>query len=275
MGEFKPQSISFSAVNILFSITATLGNSLILATLHKESSLHPPSKLLYRCLATTDLLVVLVTQPVAATYWMSLVHEHWIRYPRDVGYITGFTLRGVWSFSVYNDGHKREPTSRRVVGTEIQRYCHSEVHVHHFSYRLGCISSRWFILSSRSPYNLMVQPYKYIIFRALSHHRAQIQDHAQQQPSQPNALNMERYRKAVYSALWVQLALVVCYVPQFTMQIVISLSTKQFPNFFIFPGMANVLLFLNSTLNLFLYCWGISEVRRAVKQTIRQAICYA
>ena len=164
MGEFKPQSISFSAVNILFSITATLGNSLILATLHKESSPHPPSKLFYRCLATTDLLVFLVTQPVAATYWMSLVHEHWIRYPRDVGYITGFTLRGVWSFSVYNDGHKREPTSRRVVGTEIQRYCHSEVHVHHFSYSLGCMSSRWFILSTRSPYNLMVQPYKYIIF---------------------------------------------------------------------------------------------------------------
>ena len=164
MGEFKPQSISFSAVNILFSITATLGNSLILATLHKESYPHPPSKLFYRCLATTDLLVFLVTQPVAATYWMSFVHEHWIRYPRDVGYITGFTLRGVWSFSVYNDGHKREPTSRRVVGTEIQRYCHSEVHVHHFSYSLGCMSSRWFILSTRSPYNLMVQPYKYIIF---------------------------------------------------------------------------------------------------------------
>ena len=164
MGEFKPQSISFSAVNILFSITATLGNSLILATLHKESYPHPPSKLFYRCLATTDLLVFLVTQPVAATYWTSLVHEHWIRYPWDVGYITGFTLRGVWSFSVYNDGHKREPTSRRVVGTEIQRYCHSEVHVHHFSYSLGCMSSRWFILSTRSPYNLMVQPYKYIIF---------------------------------------------------------------------------------------------------------------
>ena len=100
MGEFKPQSISFSAVNILLSITATLGNSLILATLHKESSLHPPSKLLYRCLATTDLLVVLVTQPVAATYWMSLVHEHWSRYARDVRYITVFTSCGVSLFTM-------------------------------------------------------------------------------------------------------------------------------------------------------------------------------
>ena len=67
----QQQSISFSAVNIFLSITAFLGNFLILAALNKESYLHPPSKLLYRCLATTDLLVGLVTQPLAATYWMS------------------------------------------------------------------------------------------------------------------------------------------------------------------------------------------------------------
>ena len=59
--KFKEQFISFSAVNILLSITASLGNSLILVALHKESRLHPPSKLLYRCLATTDLLVGLVS----------------------------------------------------------------------------------------------------------------------------------------------------------------------------------------------------------------------
>ena len=69
----------------------------------------------------------------------------------------------VWSFSVYNGCHKCGPTSRHVVGTEIQRDCNFEAHVYHFSYRLGCMSYRWFILSSRSPYNLLVQPYKYII----------------------------------------------------------------------------------------------------------------
>ena len=40
----------FSAVHILLSITAFLTNSLILVALQKESSLHPPSKLLYRSL---------------------------------------------------------------------------------------------------------------------------------------------------------------------------------------------------------------------------------
>ena len=47
-----------------------------------------------------------------------------------------------------DDGHKRGPTSRHVVGTEIQRDCNFEAHVYHFSYRLGCMSSHWFILIS-------------------------------------------------------------------------------------------------------------------------------
>ena len=70
-------SICFLAVDILLSIAAFAGNSLTLVVLRKKSSLHPPSKLLYRCLATTDLLVGLVTQPLNALCWMSVVHEQW------------------------------------------------------------------------------------------------------------------------------------------------------------------------------------------------------
>ena len=85
------QSISFSAVNILLSIAATLGNSLILVALHKESSLYPLSKFLYLC------LVGLVTQPLYATYWMSVVHEHWglFRYARDAGLISSHAFCSV------------------------------------------------------------------------------------------------------------------------------------------------------------------------------------
>ena len=84
-------------VNILLSLTAFLGNALILVALQKESSLHSPSKLLYRCLAATDLCVGLVIQPLAATYWMSVVHEDWslCRYAFDAAYITGFALCSV------------------------------------------------------------------------------------------------------------------------------------------------------------------------------------
>ena len=37
------------------------------------------------------------------------------------------------------------------------------------------------------------------IFRTLRHLQAQVQDRIQQQPNQPNALNMARYGKAVHS----------------------------------------------------------------------------
>ena len=90
----QQQWIYFSAVNIFLSIKAFLGNFLILVALNKETSLHPSSKLLYSCLATTDLLVGLVSQPLAVTYWMSLFHEHWslCRYARGAVYISSYAL---------------------------------------------------------------------------------------------------------------------------------------------------------------------------------------
>ena len=56
-----------AAVNILFSITSSLGNILILIALRKVTSLHPPTKLLFQCLAITDLGVGLTSQPLFAT----------------------------------------------------------------------------------------------------------------------------------------------------------------------------------------------------------------
>ena len=65
--------ILISALNIFLSITAVLGNTLVLLALNKETSLHPPSKLLYRNLAITDLCVGVIAEPVAVSYWTSVV----------------------------------------------------------------------------------------------------------------------------------------------------------------------------------------------------------
>ena len=286
VGDFKLQSISFSAVSILLSITATLGNSLILIALHKESSLHPPSKLLYRCLATTDLLVGLVTQPIYAAYWMSVVHKHWslCRFSFYATGVTGYVLCTVSMLTLTTISvdrllamllglrYKEIVTLRRtyIILAIVWVTCL----VNGLFVWLNYSITFWCSLIGIS-FCLLISIAAYTkIFRALRHHQAQIQDHAQQQPSHPNAMNMARYRKAVYSALWVQLALVVCYIPLITLRIVIS-STKQSSNLLIFLRIAIILAYFNSTLNPFLYCWKMSGVRRAVKQTIRQAFCYA
>ena len=65
----------FSGVNSFLSVTAFLENALILIALYKESSFHPPSNLLLRCLATTDLCVDLISQPLIVIYFMSVAND--------------------------------------------------------------------------------------------------------------------------------------------------------------------------------------------------------
>ena len=86
-----------SALNILLSFTASLGNVLILIALHKVSSIHPPTKLLFRCLAVTDLCVGLVVHPLFATVQLSRITE----VNEDVLYYMYEVYRAAgWIFSV-------------------------------------------------------------------------------------------------------------------------------------------------------------------------------
>ena len=63
----------FSALNIFLSITAAVGNALILIALNNVSSIHPATKLFFRCLAVTDLCVGLIVQPLFITGIMSRI----------------------------------------------------------------------------------------------------------------------------------------------------------------------------------------------------------
>ena len=275
----------FAAVNIFLAITAFLGNSLILVALHKESSLHPPSKLLYRCLATTDLLVGLAAQPLYVTYWMSVVHEHGslCHYAAETDIITSSLLCGVSLLTMTAISvdrllvlllglrYKEIVTLKRIYITvaTFWLFCLVASICAIFDQRI-IVLYYWILI----PLSLLISLASYTkIFCTLRHHQAQVQDHVQQQPRQPNTLHMTRYRKAVHSALWVQLALVVCYTPFFIVGIVVTYGKTYSSHFSVAFAMATILVYFNSTLNPFLYCWKISEVRRAMKLTIRQALC--
>jgi len=69
--------IFLSILNSFLSVTAFLGNALILIALRKESTLHPSSKLLLRSLVTTDLCVGLISEPLIVISWMSVTNEQW------------------------------------------------------------------------------------------------------------------------------------------------------------------------------------------------------
>ena len=242
------QLIYLSTVNILLSVPAFLGNALIIVALHKESSLHPPSKLLYRCLATTDLCVGLVTQPFIATFGMSILHEDWslCRYAFDTAFIAAYILGPVSLLTLTAISvdrllalllglrYRHVVTLKRTYMIVATFWVVSGVGGS--SYISDPLVANWYgnivIFCC-----LVISIACYIkIFRALSHHHGQVQDHVLEQPSQPNALNMARYRKAVYSALWVQLALVVCYVPYGIVAIIDTYSKPYSLHFLVSRG---------------------------------------
>jgi len=73
----KDQLVFLSVVNIVLGITAFLGNVLIQVALHKETSLHLPTKLLLRTLSVSDLFIGVIAHPVGVILFLSLAKERW------------------------------------------------------------------------------------------------------------------------------------------------------------------------------------------------------
>ena len=85
-------------------------------------------------------------------------------------------------------------------------------------------------------------------------------------------LNIVQYKKVVSSIFWLQLTLVACYAPFITVSLLrrTVLSGKTVYSLWLFTA---TLVYSNSSLNPFLYCWKIREVRMAVKNTAKAFCC--
>ena len=284
-GQAHNHLIFLFVVDICLSITAFLGNSLILVALHKASSLHPPSKLLFRNLAATDLCVGIIVDPLAATRLIAAMNQEGniCGYAFDSNFITSYilclvSLLTLTAISVdrllallLGLRYRQIVTFKRTYLAVIVFWAVSIVGT--TMYFWDPLITLWYgnIVGELC---LVTSAFSYTkIFLTLRHNQAQVRNHVSgEQPRQAIPLNMARYRKAVSSALWVQVTLAVCYLPYgiqsaFTPQRGLSLS------FYLALQYTATLLYLNSSLNPLLYCWKIREMRQAVKDTIRQLSC--
>ena len=277
--EDKPSVIFLSVLNFHLSTIASIGNILILIALQKPSALHLPSKVLLCCLATSDLCVGIILQPLVAILFIAIVNEN-----RDLcGPILGITyLLGVVLFGV---------TLLTLTAVSVERFLALSLglrfrQVVTFRRTLAVVICFWFInfvIAALCFWNyvvflwygctlilicLITSTIAYAkIYTDLCRQRARLQDIQTESP-----LNIARYRKTLSRSLWIQVTLLVCYIPYC---VVTALAT--------FTGLTSPLVlgwrfttsvvFLNSSLNPFLYCWKIAEVRQAVKDVIKQLCC--
>ena len=277
--------IFLSAINVFFSVAAFLGNTLILVALHKESSLHPPSKLLYRNLAVTDLCVGIVVEPLKVASLISMVNKKWkiCYYVSLTDSLSALLVCTVSLFTLtalsldrllallLGLRYRQVVTLRSIYITEVVVWIFSIIFT--FIYVWIPFVRVW-LFRTVLPICLVTSVFSYtIILVTLRHNQNQVQNHiGQRQPSQAVALNTARYRKAVYSALWVQVALVVCYLPFFITAVVLASQRgrRMSSSDWLTWQFTGALIYLNSSLNPLLYYWKIREVRQAVKETLRQ-----
>ncbi|XP_020602131.1 melanocortin receptor 5-like [Orbicella faveolata] len=274
--------VSISALNILLSITASLGNALILVALQKETSLHPPTKLLFRSLAVTDFFAGLISQPLFAVSVMTrLIRMNF----HNEGYIvTGFVLCGLsvlTSTAISVDRllalllglrYRHVVTLRR---TRAVIFCFFATGVSCGTMHFWNKDIAWVAVIILGVVSLITSIFSYtMIYFRLQQHQAQVQDHTNK--GCPNGggipLNVARYKKTVSSIAWVQMVLVACYLPYFIMSILRLSITSNGRLIEVLYLAAVTQIYLNSSLNPILCCWKIREVGQAAKDTIRQ-IC--
>ena len=284
-GGVHGQLTFLSAFNIFLSIAAFLGNTLILVALHKETSTHPPSKLLYRNLAITDLCVGMIAEPLAVTYWTSAMNRQWniCYYAQKAGAISSYILCLVSLYTVTAISvdrllalllglrYRQVVTLKRIRISLIVFWLLSLVS----SLTFFRIQIMWWLPRVGGSLCLVTSIFSYIkIVFTLRHNQIHVQNHVSQgQPNQTIPLNRARYRRAVNSVLWVQVALVVCYLPSGITSALIMTQGGVPLTSYIARQFTSTLVFLNSSLNPLIYCWKIRKVREAVKETLRQFSC--
>ena len=275
-----PYSLWFFVIaNIFLAITSTLGNTLILAALNKELSLHPPSKMLLRSLALTDFCVGILLEPI---FVMFLMTKDWDLCVIFVVVSVLFSILSLFTLTAISVDrllalllgitYKQVVTITRAVVAVISFW----------SLNISFAMSAFLNIRVVAYYSIIVVLLCLLIstccyfkiYRKLLHHHAQIQGHIHHgQPNGHAPLNIARYRKTVSTALWVHFTLVTCYLPTVIGSGLLIAGLDKTPALILAWKLSLTLTFFNSTLNPILYCWKITEVRRAVIAIVRQ-LCF-
>ena len=281
-------AIFLSSLNIFLSITATLGNVLTLVALRNLSPVHPPTKLLLRCLAVMDLCVGLISQLLFVIIILNSVTKinmNILFYFSRVMVASAITLSGVSIYTLMALSvdrllalllglrYRQVVTLRRVFTAVCCFWLMSILWGFGYSFwRHPVIYTTGAVIGILSLCISLFSCSK--IFLTLRQRQAQVQFEARHERARGGIPpNIARYKKSVSSVAWVQLALVVWYLPYYISFVIILLSGWRGMTADFVMTCAGTFLYSNSSLNPILYCWKIKDVRQVMKTTVRSLFC--
>ncbi|XP_044173777.1 adenosine receptor A2a-like [Acropora millepora] len=271
----------FVALNVFLSVIATIGNLLILVALRKVTSINPPTKLLLQCLAASDLCVGLIEQPLFVAVLLKDFGSPTASYYVIKVYVAlSFILCGVWIMTaatisvdrllalILGLSYKLTVTVERVRKVVIIVWLESFlvglshwIGLRFIAYGTSFVVTLFSIFTSAFSFTK--------IALKLRQQQAQVQQRVEQEQVNGGQipLNIARYKKMVHNVAWLQMALIVCYMPIISL-LLFTIVTRRLGKLFLYY-FAITVVFLNSSINPILYCWRIREVKKDVKNTLK------
>ena len=275
-----------ASLNVLLALVTTSLNTLLLSAIRKNTSLHLPSKLLLGSLALTDLGVGIVAQPMFVVFLVAKVK--------------GFSALSCFSYAILTTAAFILTCVSLLTMTAISLDRYIALYFH-LRYR-GIVSTRrvfsvllaiWLLAGlPASLWYWYPMPYRYfvivvtsicfivctvsytMIYRGLRHHHGnQVTDEVQVQTPQQaaNPLNVARYRRSAADMLWIYGLFVLCYLPYLLTQIATQFVGRNALIQCLHEFAMTVGCF-NSSLNPFVYCYRLREIRTSVLETLHE-IC--
>lgn len=255
-------------------LISIVGNCLVLAAITRTASLRTPSMFFLCSLAASDLLVGFVVQPLYITSTFARINVL-----DNLWFLVSFASCGIslCSITVISVDrflalhyHMRYPalvTKTRAILTLVLMWI------------FICILSGIYCLN-RNIYFLVIalgvglclsiSIVAYIgIFRVVRHQQLQI--HTQQQAVQARTDGVSNIRQLKRSALnsFVFFIVMVLFYAPMSAAMAVYLVSEEWEHAWSFTTTA---VFMNSSINPFLYCWRLGKLRKAVAKTVKKML---
>ena len=275
---FETMQIANCILNAPLMLLSIIGNALVLVAILRTPSIRSPSVIFLCNLAVSDLLVGLVVQPVYVAAEIAITVRALLQAAKLMGFAGfGVSLTTMTAITVdrflalhYHLQYPNLMTTSRAICTIITIRCIITL----FSFSiLWSPSIYYFLAAFCNTICLLICLVCFIkIHRIVRRHQLQI--HVQQQAvdnlTDTNNNHIRQSTRSAKSIFKNFLVMILCYTPLFFVHIISAINISNSIILWTFPITA---AFMNSSINPFLYCWRIPELRTAVFKTARLLSC--
>ena len=274
---YHPETIVIinCVLNVPLMIISIIGNSLVLTAILKTPSLHSPSIMFLGSLAASDLLVGLVPQPIYIAY--ELTRFSFLYQPMTTMAViaAGVSLSTMTVISVDRflalHYHMRYPDVMTV-----HRAMYTIVGLWLLNFLVSLlvflkVAAYYLAIATSIPIYLIISSFSYIkIYKILCRHQLQIVAQQRAMGSLNNENNTLQSAKSAKNTFLYYIAMILCYTPLFIAMTILFF----FPNHWTVDwNLTDTATFMNSSMNPFLYCWRLRELRRAIVKISRKMLC--